>query len=617
MFQRELDLATSWGERMQQELQAAADAGRIDGVSKHLEEALDAAWKMESALGVFLSIEEQKLRAANLKESSQAAGRAFDTLKDALVDADEARRRDEAEMKEWIAGFRPKAEEAMKAAREAHDRMPPIGSHRIMAPAGEAPSVEAARAVVSIARTQQPNLSVEDVEMLVREALEPLGGIEQFVKPGQTVLLKPNQTLFMLADEGSTTDPRLVAALARLSFAAGARKVIVGESSGGGSKSEEVMHVTGVKLLAQRAGAEVIDFQVSEQREVEIEKGKVIKRILLPAAILDADVVINLPKMKTHNWDWISGALKNWVGIVRPDVREQHHDARTFDEYVDLHFRVPAQLHVMDAIVRGVGNGPGANQGEFYGGILASTDPVAMDTVAAQILGFDPSSIGFIMVARERGLGVGDPHQIAVVGVPLSQAFKPGKPPLMGVDIYDANVIVGRGLTRAGTLGHFKSMGDIFHAMGSWDVVRALHGKPTILIGDAEDPLFTKHLQEGPYLVIDDAAPDRYKHHPDVMFTPGHPVLHNLEDGLQVGLRIPRLGHTALNVMGQTRALDSRLEFEAPKPLVPVVRAALGATRLLPVPAQVALSVGAIGVLLLGLGLGVRRAVGGNHERYG
>ncbi len=95
------------------------------------------------------------------------------------------------------------------------------------------------------------------------------------------------------------------------------------------------------------------------------------------------------------------------------------------------------------------------------------------------------------------------------------------------------------------------------------------------------------------------------------MFIPGHPVLHNLEDGMQVGLRIPRLGHTALKVMGQTRALDSVLEFDAPQPVVPAIRSALGATRLLPVPAQVALSVGAIGALLLGLGLGARRVMGG------
>ena len=607
MFQRELDLAASWGERMRGRLQAAAEAPRIDDVRQHLARALEAAWRMESALGMFLAVEEQKLRAADLSRSAKAAHRAFDALKPSLARADEVLRRPEAEMKEWIAAFRPRADQAHQAVLEAHRTMPPIGSHRIGAPVGEAP-VDRARAVVSIARTDRRSLGVEDVEALVQRALEPLGGIGRFVQPGQTVLLKPNQTLFMLADEGSTTDPRVVAALARLSYAAGARRVIVGESSGGGSNSDRVMHITGVKLLARRAGAEVVDFHTCEQREIDLPEGKVIKRILLPAPLLDADVVINLPKMKTHNWDWISGALKNWVGILRPDVREKHHDAQTFDEYTDLLFRVPPQLNVMDAIIRGVGNGPGANTGEFYGAVLASTDPVAMDAVAAQILGFEPASIGFIEVAKERGLGIGDPRQIAVVGVPLEQAFRPGKSPVMGVDMYDANVIVGTGVTRAGTLGHFKSMGDVFHSMGTWEVVRRLHGRPTILIGDAEDPLFTDHLEEGPYVAIDDAAPDRYKHHPEVFFIPGHPVLHNLEYQLLVGLRIRRLGQAALGVMGMTRALDTRLQLNAPRPLEPLVRGAIAAGRHLPVPAQVAGVVGAVAALALGLAIGLVRA---------
>ncbi len=594
---------------MQRHLQAAADAPLTEGVARNLKAALDAAWRMESALGVLLANEEPKLRAAGLLLAEANARIAFDALREELAGADSVYLRPEAEMKRSIEELRPRADRALEAAREARRNMPAIDSHRIGKPVGQA-RPEEARALVSMAQTSQPNLSVEEVVDLVGQALEPLGGIGRFVRPGQSVLLKPNQTLFLLADEGSTTDPRLVAALARLCFGAGASKVTVGESSGGGSNSDYVMQVTGVKMMARREGAEVVDFHTCEQREVEVERGKIIHRILLPAPLLDADVVINLPKMKTHNWDWISGALKNWVGILRADVRELHHDLHTFDEYVDLHFRVPAQLHVMDAIVRGVGNGPGANEGEFYGAILAGTDPVAMDTIAAQILGFNPASIGFILVARERGLGVGDPNQIALVGVPLDRAVKPAKPPVMGVDMFDANVIVGTGLTRAGTLGHFKSMGDIFQQMGTWKVVRRLHGKPTILIGNAEDPLFEEHLREGPYLVIDDAAPDRYKGHPEVFFIPGHPVLHNLETLLLVGLRIPRLGHLALEAMGRARMADAQLEFTLPQPLVPVARAALGATRLLPVPAQVALMASAAGALLLALGLGVRRVLG-------
>ncbi|GEM_PF-464635 len=605
MFQRELNQAALWGERLLTSLRAASDSPRTAEVAKELTCALEAAWRMESSLGQFLAVEEQKLRAMGMLETASLARQAFDALKPCLLAAGKVLLRPEAEMKGWIEDFVPRVERAVEVVRKAQRGMPLVKSHRIDAPVGEA-RPESAQATVSIAQTDCPNLDVEGVADLARRALEPLGGIEAFIRPGQTVLLKPNQTLWLLADEGGTTDPRLVGALTRLSFEAGAARVVVGESSGGGSASDYVMEVTGVKLMARREGAEVVDFHSCEQREVDLPQGKLIKRIALPVPLLEADAVINLPKMKTHNWDWISGALKNWVGIVNPIVREQHHDADTFDEYTDLLFQVRPTLNVMDAIVRGVGNGPGANTGEFYGAILASIDPVAMDSVAAQLLGFDPSSIGFVQVAADRGLGVGDPHRIAVVGVPLSQAFRPAKPPEMGVDMYEANVIVGTGITRAGTLGHFKSMADVFYAMGTWGLVQRLHGTPTILIGDAEDPLFEDHLEAGPYIVIDDAAPEQYKHHPKPFFIPGHPVLHNLESLLPEGLRIPRLGRLALGVMGKTRTLDSRLEFNSPRPVVPLVRAALGVSRRLTVPFQVAGTIALLSTLTLGLSLGLR-----------
>lgn len=606
MFQRELDLAARWGSEMLRHLEKAEASTRSRDVASAVHDLLDAAWRMESSLGQFLAVEEPKRTAAGLGNAAEAAARSFEALRSALADARLVHRRPEHEMKDWVASFRTAADAAVSGAREAQRLAPPAASHRISTPLGSAPA-GSARSVVSIAQTQRRDLALDGVELLVREALDPIGGIERFVQRGVSVLLKPNQTYPALADEGATTDPRLVGAVARLCLQAGAREVIVGESSGGGSNTMEVMRVTGVEAMAVRVGARLVDFHICEQREVELPEGKIITKIELPAPLLDADVIVNLPKMKTHNWDWVSGALKNWVGVVRPDVRERHHDANTFDEYVDILTRVPPTLNLMDGIFRGVRNGPGATVGEFYGAVIASTDPVALDSVAAQLLGFDPAGIGFVRVAHERGLGTGDPGGIAVVGVPLEVAFRPGEPPVMGVDMYGANVIVGTGLTRAGTLGHFKSMADVFQASGTWDVIRRLRGRPTILIGYAEDPLFEEHLQEGPYVVIDDAAPSRYREHPEVHFVPGHPVLHNLETELLTGLKISTLGAVAQRTMAIARGVDARLEFGAPQPLAVVARRAIGATRRLPVWAQAGGVVVTAGILLLATGLEAAR----------
>src|SRR4051794_38587082 len=88
-------------------------------------------------------------------------------------------------------------------------------------------------ATVAISHTNEKHRSVATVSRLVEDAIDQIGGIARFVRPGQTVLIKPNVTVFYTAEEGCTTDPWIVAALVRLCKAAGAKKVHVGESSGG------------------------------------------------------------------------------------------------------------------------------------------------------------------------------------------------------------------------------------------------------------------------------------------------------------------------------------------------------------------------------------------------
>ena len=115
-----------------------------------------------------------------------------------------------------------------------------------------------------------------------------------------------------------TTDPRLVSALVLLCRGAGAHRVIVAEGSGM-DDTRVVMRITGMTAAARAAGAEVVSFDDCDYREVEIPGGKAIQRIALPVPLLDADVIINACKGKTHHMDPITGALKNWVGGDRTE----------------------------------------------------------------------------------------------------------------------------------------------------------------------------------------------------------------------------------------------------------------------------------------------------------
>src|SRR2546429_6749829 len=113
--------------------------------------------------------------------------------------------------------------------------------------------------VVSIAHTREKHRSQERVLSVVTEALSNLGGIESFVRPADTVLIKPNQTVFYSAEEGCTTDPLVVGALIRMAREAGAARVQVAESSGGFFSSRDCMKITGMAAVAEREGAEIID----------------------------------------------------------------------------------------------------------------------------------------------------------------------------------------------------------------------------------------------------------------------------------------------------------------------------------------------------------------------
>jgi uncharacterized protein (DUF362 family) len=407
--------------------------------------------------------------------------------------------------------------------------------------------LEPRRATVAIARTTEKHRSQERVLGLVREAIDLLGGMSQFVNPGDTVLIKPNQTVFYSAEEGCTTDPLVVGALIRLAKEAGARTVQVGECSGGFFPSLQCMRITGMAAVAEREGAALIDLGSDDlpNRTVPVPRGRVLAEVPLPAPLLDADVVINVPKAKNHHIEPITGAIKNWVGAVNRTWRQYHHgDADMIPRFVDVMSVAPPTLCVVDALICGEGDGPIADLPRWCGCILASTDPVATDVSIARLMGHDWRRLRFAEEAERRGLGVREPIEYA--GVPIEEvAFQAWKGH-EGYDYLPVNFLVGAGVTLEGTIGHVKSVLDSMLRRGELQQVIWLKGTPTIMVGEVDDPRFEEHLQEGPYIVFDDAAKPRYKHDPRVHFVPGHPVLDNAMEELFKGLGVEYPGQAVL-----------------------------------------------------------------------
>jgi uncharacterized protein (DUF362 family) len=367
-------------------------------------------------------------------------------------------------------------------------------------------------------------------------------------------LLKPNLTVFYGAEEGCTTDPLVVGALVRLAKEAGAERVIVGESSGEFFDSIQCMRITGVAAVAEKEGAEMVDLGSDDtpNRNVQLPGGEIVPR---PAPLLDADVIINVPKAKTHHYEPVSGALKNWMGTCNQNWRQIHHgDDDSIQRFVEIMRHRKPDLNVVDALIAGEGDGPIANQPHWCGCILASTDPVAIDVSMARLLSQEESKISFKYAAEAERQGLGTRTNIEYVGRQIDEVKIPAWGGHEGFDYLPINFLVGTGVSLAGTIGHVKSAIDSMLRRNDLNNLIWLKGTPTMMIGNTEDSQFEEHLKEGPYLVFDDAARPEYKNDARVHFVGGHPILRDAMTGLLKGL-----GADA-NVGGQAIMAYERLQ---------------------------------------------------------
>jgi uncharacterized protein (DUF362 family)/Pyruvate/2-oxoacid:ferredoxin oxidoreductase delta subunit len=252
--------------------------------------------------------------------------------------------------------------------------------------------------------------------------------MREYVRPGDTVLLKVNLLAPMPPEKSITTHPALVEAVSREVTKAGG-KVLVGDSPAGIPRGvERFWEITGIGEAVERTRGMMVKFEGSGTRSHR-EGG----RIYHLSAVLDhVDVVINMPKLKTHGLTLFTGAVKNCFGLIPGYQKTNFHKkapkVEPFSEIlVDIFSLAKPHLHIMDAVIGLEGNGPSANGSpRKIGLILASGDGVSLDSVAARIIGFGEGRIATTRIAAERGLGEGRLSHIQIEGPPLSGIAVPG-----------------------------------------------------------------------------------------------------------------------------------------------------------------------------------------------
>jgi len=231
------------------------------------------------------------------------------------------------------------------------------------------------------------------------------------------VLVKPNMLGPFEPQRGITTHPAVIKAVVAVLKERGA-EVMVGDNPG--------MHGFGRNVLCaekcglyEASGGTFVNFS---ETPVEIETGsRFTGRLLVSRQVLEADLVVTVPKFKTHVVTTITGAMKNSFGFLvggqKPELHRLARDWTDFSEAVVDVFetRVP-DLALMDAVVAMEGLGPSSKDLRRVGKIIAADNCIAMDAVMAMMMGIRPDRVDMLRIAAERGLGEIRPDRLAVEG---------------------------------------------------------------------------------------------------------------------------------------------------------------------------------------------------------
>ena len=261
-----------------------------------------------------------------------------------------------------------------------------------------------------------PSYSQTDVELALAETLAALGGMEAFVKAGQTVLLKPNLFSPHSPEDAVTTHPEVVRQVVLACVKAGAGRVWVGDSPVGMHADAELWSRTGMAGAVADTPAELKSWRV-KQAGVNCDSDV----LAVPGWYSEVDVVISLAKLKTHCLTTLTGALKNMYGMVSGLAKTQFHvkypSPLAMSEFLVRAFgALQPQLTIVDAVVAMEGNGPAHGRPRPVGVLLASRDAVALDAVGCTVLRIPPSSVPMIRVAAGLNLGRMEESGIECVG---------------------------------------------------------------------------------------------------------------------------------------------------------------------------------------------------------
>jgi uncharacterized protein (DUF362 family) len=260
---------------------------------------------------------------------------------------------------------------------------------------------------------------------------------------GKRVVLKPNLVEYR-PDRVINTDPRVVDAVITLCKQEGAAEIIVAEGPGHWRNVEFLVRESGLGAVLEKHNVRFVDINHDEPVKV-LNLGRLTRldHLYMSRTVLHADVLISLPKLKTHHWAGVTLSLKNLFGTL-PGIcygwpKNELHWRGIPQSIVDISCTRPANLSIVDGVIGMEGDGPLHGTAKPAGVLIMGADPVAVDCTCARIMGIPPERIPTLVYAAAKRIGRLNESEIPQLGEAIAAVATPfALPPLVDRELFPA-----------------------------------------------------------------------------------------------------------------------------------------------------------------------------------
>ena len=265
--------------------------------------------------------------------------------------------------------------------------------------------------------------SDESIRNMVSHCLKDLGGIEQLIPSGSRILLKPNMVSPKPNSTGITTNPLILDVLIEHLMRTSPQEIIIGESSAVGNNTLEAYKVTGIQDIAQKWKVTLLDFKKDCQISIDVPHGKELKKVLVAETVMKVDYLINLPILKVHSEATVTIGMKNLKGCM-PDKEKRRFHRLNLDQCIaDLNTVIIPDLTIVDATLCSLD----WELPVHLNTVLASKNTLAVDIIAASILGYSIDEVTHLRLAAQAGLGPVNQEEIHIISPKKLKEIQAGK----------------------------------------------------------------------------------------------------------------------------------------------------------------------------------------------